>query len=738
MVLAWLTVPVGQTVAAWAAWRAGSVPGLAPTGRRFWRHLAVGMLLIAFGSAGLTWAKLHPLAGYHDPLRYGTAPLLVAAVLVVSAAVLRLPVRAVSGSTLLRVGLDTACVVCTAGLFAWHFVVRQVFVADASLEVEVEVVLLCLAGLAITVAVLKVVLLGGEPIDSRAMHVLAATAVLGALASVSAPLLTHRDWHGLHPVFTLAEALLVTTAAGLQHRAGPSTVDSPGAVGTAVLLPSLLPYMSIGASAVLLTAAAYGNDEEVGIISTGTLVVIAIVVARHVLALRDNDRLVTAMRDQEEQLAREVTHDQLTGLVNRASFTRLLESAVAAGRPIAVLLIDLDDFKLINDTHGHAVGDEVLVAVAARLTDAVRGGDIVARLGGDEFAAILHLTQRAPRTDTDPTMPAVAVADRIRDLLTVPLHTAGHDLLVHASVGVAVPAPGEDPDALLRNADLAMYAAKDRGKGGHVLYTTGMTTRMIAHAELGAQLREAIATDQLFLTYQPIVDLPNGQITGTEALVRWRHPVRGTVPPGEFIPAAEQTGLIVPLGRWVLRHACAQQAAWIREHGPAAPLSIGVNVAGRQLTDPSFISDVDAALGDAGLDPTWLTIEVTETAVIDDDTAITTMHQLRDRGIRLALDDFGTAASSLGLLLTCPVTTLKLDRTFVEHITTVTRHQAVATAVVRMAEALSLDTVAEGIETAEQANLLTDLGYDRGQGYHYAPPLTADRLEPTFAAVRVP
>jgi EAL domain-containing protein (putative c-di-GMP-specific phosphodiesterase class I) len=287
-----------------------------------------------------------------------------------------------------------------------------------------------------------------------------------------------------------------------------------------------------------------------------------------------------------------------------------------------------------------------------------------------------------------------------------------------------------------------MYAAKDRGDGGHCVYVPGMTTRIVAHAELGARLRDAIDAGELYLEYQPIVRLDDGRTVGSEALVRWRHPERGPIPPGDFIPAAEKTGLIVPLGRWVMREACAQQARWLAELGAAAPGYVSVNVAGRQLTDPGFTADVLAALGDAGLDARHLTVEVTETAVVDA-AAIAALQALREAAVRIALDDFGTAASSLGLLLTCPVTTLKLDRSFVDEITTVGRQEAVATAVIRMAQALDLDTVAEGIETEDQARMLHHLGYRHGQGYLYARPLAPAALAargtgaPAFANLAV-
>jgi EAL domain-containing protein (putative c-di-GMP-specific phosphodiesterase class I) len=282
---------------------------------------------------------------------------------------------------------------------------------------------------------------------------------------------------------------------------------------------------------------------------------------------------------------------------------------------------------------------------------------------------------------------------------------------------------------LLRNADIAMYAAKERGKGRSARYVPGMAARVREYAQLGAQLRQALDDSQLYLVYQPIVRFTDRRIVGVEALVRWRHPVRGLLLPGAFIPAAERTGLIVPLGRWALREACRQKALWSKVHGEDSPVTVGVNVSGRQLQEPAFVDEVAYAVHEAGLRPHDVVLEVTENAVLTGGQVLDTLKTLREFGVGLALDDFGTGQSSLGLVNTCPVDTLKLDKSFVDGITDGGQHAAIATAVVQMAKALGLDAVAEGIETREQAECLVELGYRSGQGFHLLPPKPADELD---------
>jgi EAL domain-containing protein (putative c-di-GMP-specific phosphodiesterase class I) len=285
---------------------------------------------------------------------------------------------------------------------------------------------------------------------------------------------------------------------------------------------------------------------------------------------------------------------------------------------------------------------------------------------------------------------------------------------------------------LLRNADIAMYAAKERGKGGVARYVPGMSAAILEHAQLGAQLRRALDVDELYLLYQPVVRLCDNRIIGMEALVRWRHPTRGVVAPSDFIPAAERTGLIVPLGRWVLREACRQKAAWRAAFGELSPATIGVNVSGRQLQEPGFADDVADAVHEFGLDPHNLVLEVTETAVLTGGPALDTLKALHTFGVKLALDDFGTGQSSLGLIRTCPVHILKLDKSFVIGGAT-DQQAAVSTAVAHIAEALGLDAVAEGIESRAQAEHLAKLGYRLGQGFHLARPLPAVEINALLA-----
>jgi diguanylate cyclase (GGDEF)-like protein/PAS domain S-box-containing protein len=434
-------------------------------------------------------------------------------------------------------------------------------------------------------------------------------------------------------------------------------------------------------------------------------------------------RDITQRKQLEEQLVRQALHDPLTGLANRALFGDRLENALArAVRPatmVAVLVVDLDGFKDVNDSLGHDAGDDLLTIVAARLQGHTRAGDTVARLGGDEFVVLLEDTDAAG---------AIRVAELLLEALVRPVMLRDRTITPTASIGIAL-AAGEDGDALLRNADLAMYAAKRQGKSRYRLFEPAMLAGVVDRLELAADLSRAVQEGQLHLNYQPEIDLRSGRIVGLEALLRWRHPTRGLVLPTEFIPLAEETGLILPIGRWVLETACQQAKAWQQRHLATAPFTIAVNLSAYQLQHPAIVDEVGAALMTADLDPQSLVLEITETAVMADlDAAVTILTQLRQLGVRMALDDFGTGYSSLSYLQRLPVDILKIDRSFVS-VAGSAEESALARTIVKLGQTLGLETVAEGIETAEQLATLRELGCQLGQGYYFAKPLDPDAVD---------
>jgi diguanylate cyclase (GGDEF)-like protein len=422
--------------------------------------------------------------------------------------------------------------------------------------------------------------------------------------------------------------------------------------------------------------------------------------------------------------------DPLTGLPNRTLFLYHLEQGLARAerwaRPVGVLFLDLDNFKVINDSLGHQGGDVLLVEIASRIRGCVRDNDTVARLGGDEFTVLVE--------DIEGEDEATALAERVAMTLRQPVRIGEREIFVSASVGVALSRPGQDgPEALLRNADLAMYQAKANGKARHAVFDQSMEARALARLELETDLRHALERDELRVYYQPIMALSSGHVAEMEALIRWEHPTRGMISPDEFIPIAEETGLIVALGQWVLEEACRQGATWRDAYPQESPV-MSVNLSGRQFQHPSLVADIGHILLQSGLSPSALKLEITESVIMRDaEATIVALQELKRLGIQLAIDDFGTGYSSLSYLKRFRVDTLKVDRSFVNGLGQDSMDTAIVQSVVALAKALHLDVTAEGIETQAQRAELLALGCDRGQGYLFARPLPANEMDALLA-----
>ena len=436
-----------------------------------------------------------------------------------------------------------------------------------------------------------------------------------------------------------------------------------------------------------------------------------------------NTRDVSERRALEGRLVHDAFHDALTHLPNRSLFLNRLHHALdraARHGDVAILFIDLDGFKKINDTVGHVVGDNVLVEVAGMLQECLRPGDTVARLGGDEFAILVE--------DAAGGFGAVAVAERVCDRLSGKIHVNGEDLFLQASVGVALAEDGSDGESLLRSADLAMYQAKGTGEGRFALYDPAMHERLVNRVRLESELRDAVESDQLVLHYQPTLELETGRLEGFEALVRWDHPEHGLLPPGMFIPLAEETGLIHQITRLVMREACRQGAEWIRAYPQLHELSLAVNISGANLRDPLLPMFVRECIEESGMPARCLVLEMTETMLIDQSAQLLdALHQLKELGVRLAIDDFGTGYSSLSYLHRFPVDILKIDRSFVERVGTDSDSEFVRT-IVQLGRSLSLTTVAEGIQDVAQLGALLDAGCELGQGFHFSPAVPAEAV----------
>lgn len=437
---------------------------------------------------------------------------------------------------------------------------------------------------------------------------------------------------------------------------------------------------------------------------------------------------ITERKQAEEQLLYNALHDALTNLPNRAWLTERLELALRHAKrqedySFAVLFIDFDRFKLVNDSLGHTVGDRLLVEIAQKLKTIVRKTDMVARLGGDEFVILLDPIENIND--------AIRQAERVAEKMRSPFQLNGSEVFVTSSIGIALSSPDYNQGTdLLRDADIAMYRAKAKGKACYEVFDRGMYTQAIAQLQLENDLRLALERQEFQVYYQPIVSLSTGTLTGFEALIRWQHPVRGFVSPAEFIPVAEETGLIVPIGEWVLGCACAQMATWQAKFSCPAPLSISVNLSAKQLRSPNFLQKIDSILARTNLKGQNLKLELTEGMLIDNvEELIEILAQLRARAIHLSIDDFGTGYSSLSYLHRFPINHLKIDRSFISRLGEKGENREMIATIITLAQHLGMETIAEGVETRNQLNQLQALNCNQAQGYLFARPLERKAAE---------
>jgi len=723
--LVWVPATTGPGIAA-AAFRAAA----ALTGgdlRRFWRRvsLAMGVILVAALSqsidVGATEYTGLPPIGARTLLLYVTGTLLAIS------ALLRLPGGGGNWRQLTTAVLDVAVVAVTAGIASSQYVgwfLDRFGVSTSAWWLNIAMMAIAAAGV---VVVVKIMAAHASPVPRAALWWLAPIGLCGPLSTILMSVL--RPWPylngsaavlpfvGLFGVLAArvqrrglgggsgagigcpghGRSLAGTPRRGDQRSSDPGRTDSANrpAIPSAYRRGTAIPLVATGLTSVLLAVVFLRTGHLSVVQVAGTALLLLLVVARQAVALAENAALLTTV-------AHHAMHDDLTGLHNRRSFT----AAIGGGR--TVVLLDLKDFRALNDALGPEAGDALLIAYAERLRRIAGDDTVVARLGGDEFGVLA----------------GPGFLDRLLATAAEPLQAAGHEVLVDVSIGIA------DGDGdLYRQAEIALRVAMTGAGGRLVRYDASLDRQLTQHATIAAELRRALTAGEFQLLYQPIVELPDGRMTGVESLIRWRSADGRVISPADFIPVAEDTGLIVELGAWVIDTVCAQAAAWRRAHGPEALRSIAVNVSARQLLDPALPEVVAGALARHGVPAGQLTVEITETAVFGGGRALATVQALADLGVSIALDDFGTGHSSLGLLRTCPVDVIKVDKSFVDGLGGTPQQEAIVTALTGIARTMGLRTVAEGVETAEQAQRLYELGYRYVQGFHFARPLPAATID---------
>ncbi|GAA1037849.1 hypothetical protein GCM10009557_52350 [Virgisporangium ochraceum] len=689
------------------AGKAATHPALTPAQRRPWWmvmgcFVALWLASVGFGIYAVTEDDELPLP---QVLSIGGR---IAFVLVLLIGLLMFAAQPLDGRAGWKLAMDVVTVVGAGVMLAWYFLVGPAITDPASTRALIVPVSDLMLILGVCTMLLRGAVLNGR----RPLNLLLAGTLSYLVVDFYLAVVKIGEGPVVGSVLVPVPLFFLVAAAVEQIRlaGGPTRPARPrNPRGSGLPLAALL----LGYGVLAYAAWAAGVARWYGLVAGGVVMTVGITV-RQILTLRENQALLVT--------------DRLTGVANRMrlrdALARSARRSARDGRATGVLLLDLDGFKQVNDTHGHDAGDQVLIAFADVLRQSVRAGDLVARLGGDEFVIRLD--------GVDDVAAATEVADRILGALETPVVVDGAERTLRTSIGVALSAfpDGAGPAAerdLLHCADVAMYVAKRRRTHGWQVYVEGSMELGRELAVLGEELGRAVDDGELRVVYQPIVALSSGGLAGVEALARWHHPTRGVVPPATFIPLAEETGHIHGIGAWVLEEALVRVKEW-QERLPKS-IYLSVNVSALQLERPRFAAEVGELIDRIGYDPANLVLEVTESALVNEATALAHLVELRTRGVRVAVDDFGTGYSSLQYLSRLPVDILKIDRSFVAELNGDPAGAAVAEAVIRLGQVLKLDTVAEGIEQPAQATELTMLGCDNAQGYHFAEPLAADAMD---------
>ena len=719
-----VAVTAASGLASLACWRKSRRD---PAGARGWFLVGVGAGLYTLAAAiftfyGVTRNGAYPFPNVADIGFLGYAPF-------AAAGLLAFPVGGVRLLSRVRTMVDSVLIASSVFFISWSTVLGPAFRAPSTdtfayrLAIVYPIIDLAMAALVIALFMRK-------PAGARMRFGLIAGGFM--VLSLTDSIYVARTLAGL-PV---AGTVLVTGWAFCWIAVALATIAPVRGVQARTKslnpLQELLPYVPVVIAIVIAAGRQKPPQVDPTLAVSGVIVLMAVIL-RQVLLTREHASLASERKAVEDLMRHQAFHDPLTGLANRLLFKDRLAQALArgerSGAEVAVLFLDLDDFKEVNDSLGHAAGDGVLLATADRLRQVVRPSDTVARFGGDEFAILVEDCGQASQIDN--------LADRVVAAAAAPTQLNDVEVLVGASVGIAVGTSGDSVDEVLRNADLAMYVAKAQDKGHHTRFAPEMHSMSISRLEMVADLRLAVEEDQFLVVYQPKVALPGGQVAGFEALVRWLHPHRGVIQPNDFIPLAEKAGLIGAIGDLVLRKACIQLAAWHAVQRTQS-ITMAVNLSARQVMDMDIVDTVAAALADSGIPPESLELEITETAIMEDiNVVIPALRALRNLGVSLSVDDFGTGYSSLSYLKEFPVGCLKIDRGFVAGLGRNEQDAALVSAVIAVAKALGMVSVAEGVETFEQLIELETLGCDYAQGFFLGRP-EAPELASVFLGQVIP